>query len=214
MLLVFTYWFGVIGWIAFPDKYQFRKSEVVDGSTVQNSVESGWGNNRAVPLQTVWQGMIMVVDQGVRKDDVGEALDKFQWPAPCPNPAEYGCKPCQGPIVTYDCIRDRSETGSAPCLDEGAHGIAERERGMHACIVRKFCCLCACVCSSVVARHNPNSPCLPPSPPSPTTQCTFHSGSPLFPAFVLLSSLLPFVLHWSRRLAVKAGWLPATYRLR
>jgi hypothetical protein len=127
MLLVFTYWFGVIGWIAFPDKYQFRKSEVVDGSTVQNSVESGWGNNRAVPLQTVWQGMIMVVDQGVRKDDVGEALDKFQWPAPCPNPAEYGCKPCQGPIVTYDCIRDRSETGSAPCLDEGGHRIAVRE---------------------------------------------------------------------------------------
>ena len=42
----------------------------------------------------------MVVDQGVRKDDVGEALDKFNWPVPCPNPADYGCEPCPGISVT------------------------------------------------------------------------------------------------------------------
>jgi hypothetical protein len=41
MLLVFTYWFGVVGFVAFPDKFQFRRAEVVDGSTVQNSVEAG-----------------------------------------------------------------------------------------------------------------------------------------------------------------------------
>ena len=119
MLLVFTYWFGVIGFIAFPDKFQFRKSEVVDGSTVQNSREAGWGNNRAVPLQYVWQGLIMVVDQGVRKDDVGEALDKFNWPVACPDPAEYGCKPCPTINRNYDCILDRGPDGSAPCLDQG-----------------------------------------------------------------------------------------------
>jgi hypothetical protein len=84
-----------------------------------------------VPLQYVWQGIIMVIDQGVRKDDVGEALDKFNWPVPCPNPAEYGCEPCPGsPWVprTFDCILDRyppgvsdlmPDGGSAPCLDPG-----------------------------------------------------------------------------------------------
>lgn len=105
MLVIFTYWFGLIGFLYFPDKFQFRKAEVVDGSTVQNSAETGWGNNRAVPLQFVWQGMLMVIDQGVRKDDVGEALDKFNWPVPCPNPTEFGCPPCDGP-PTYECIKD------------------------------------------------------------------------------------------------------------
>ena len=143
MLLVFTYWFGVWGFIAFPDKFQFRRAEVMDGSTVQNSVETGWGNSRAVPLQYVWQGMIMVVDQGVRKDDVGEALDKFNWPSPCPNPAEYGCKPCPGLSITYDCILDRGEDGSAPCLDEGAIYSLSENHG--ACTYCVRTCLVACM---------------------------------------------------------------------
>ena len=108
MMIVFVYWFGVMGWVAFPDKFQFRKAEIVDGSTVQNSVETGWGNNRAIPLQYVWQGMLMVIDQGVRKNDVGEALDKFNWPFKCPDPGEYGCTPCTESIITYaNCIEER-----------------------------------------------------------------------------------------------------------
>jgi hypothetical protein len=63
MLIIFAYWFGVVGFLFFPDKYQFRRAEVVDGYTVQNSEEAGWGNDRAVPLQFVWQGVLMVIDQ-------------------------------------------------------------------------------------------------------------------------------------------------------
>ena len=35
----------------------------MDGYTVQNSEATGWGNDRAVPLQFVWQGVAMVIDQ-------------------------------------------------------------------------------------------------------------------------------------------------------
>ena len=102
MLIVFTYWFGAIGFLFFPDKFQFRRAEVIDGNTVQNDVINGFGNNRAVPLQYVWQGMLMVIDQGVRKEDVGEALDKLAWPLPCPDPSLYGCAPC--PSKSYECV--------------------------------------------------------------------------------------------------------------
>lgn len=101
MLVIFTYWFGSIGFLFFPDKFQFRRAEVIDGNTVQNDVLTGFGNNRAVPLQYVWQGMLMVIDQGLRKEDVGEALDKLAWPLPCPDPAMYGCAPC--PTKSYQC---------------------------------------------------------------------------------------------------------------
>ena len=116
MILVFCYMFGVVGFIYFPDKFQFRRADIVDGMTAQNNDE-GWGNSRAVPIDFIWKGVLMVVDQGVRKNDVGEALDKFIWPTPCPDPAEYGCMPCPGYSRTYDCIKDRMDDGKYPCTN-------------------------------------------------------------------------------------------------
>ncbi|EKX53016.1 hypothetical protein GUITHDRAFT_101463 [Guillardia theta CCMP2712] len=75
MGLVFIFWFGVVGFIFFPNLFQFRKAEIVDGSTQQP-----WQNNRRVPCGNVWTCMLMVLDQGLRKNDVGEALDKIPWP--------------------------------------------------------------------------------------------------------------------------------------
>eukprot|EP00960_Hanusia_phi_P035346 751648-Hanusia_phi.AAC.1 len=75
MGLVFIFWFGVVGFIFFPNLFQFRKAEIVDGST-----QPPWHNNRRVPCSNVWTCMLMVLDQGLRKNDVGEALDKIPWP--------------------------------------------------------------------------------------------------------------------------------------
>ena len=102
MILITSYWFAVIGFLIFPEKFQFRKAEVIDGTTAQNGV-NGFGNTRAVPLQYIFQGIVMVIDQGVRKEDVGDALDKFQWPNPCPDPVLFGCPPCPKPI-SYQCV--------------------------------------------------------------------------------------------------------------
>ncbi len=111
MILITSYWFAVVGFLIFPEKFQFRKAEVIDGTTAQNGV-NGFGNTRAVPLQYIFQGIVMVIDQGVRKEDVGDALDKFQWPNPCPDPSLFGCPPCPKPIA-YQCVQENTCTNQA-----------------------------------------------------------------------------------------------------
>ena len=67
-------------------------------------------------INTHTQGIVMVIDQGVRKEDVGEALDKFNWPYLCPDPGLFGCTPCPQPVtapsLTHTC---------APHAHTGAH---------------------------------------------------------------------------------------------
>jgi hypothetical protein len=75
MTLVFVYAFAVGGFIVFPNLFQLRKPEVVDGTT-----QMTWDNHRRVPCNSVWKCMIVILDQGLRKEDVGEAMDKIPWP--------------------------------------------------------------------------------------------------------------------------------------
>jgi hypothetical protein len=75
MMLVLLYAFAIIGFIFFPNLFQLRKPEVVDGSTQQP-----WQNSRRTPCTTVWKCMVVILDQGLRKGDVGEAMDKVPWP--------------------------------------------------------------------------------------------------------------------------------------
>jgi len=75
MMLVFVYAFAIVGFVVFPNLFQLRKPEVVDGTT-----QLPWENNRRVPCDTVWKCMIVILDQGLRKSDVGEAMDKIPWP--------------------------------------------------------------------------------------------------------------------------------------
>ena len=102
MILISSYSFAIVGFLLFPYKFEFRKAQIIDGSTAQDG-PNGFGNTRAVPLQYIFQGIAMIIDQGVRKADVGDALDKFQWPIACPDPTLFGCQPCPNPI-SYQCI--------------------------------------------------------------------------------------------------------------
>ncbi len=72
----------------------------------------------------------MVIDQGVRKEDVGEALDKLVWPLPCPDPGAYGCEPC--PSRTYECVL---RPVRYVCV------------GVGVCVCM---CMCVCVCVCVL----------------------------------------------------------------
>ena len=49
--------------------------QVVDGGT-----EYSWQNDRRVPCVNIWVCMLVIIDSGVRKEDVGEAMDKVAWP--------------------------------------------------------------------------------------------------------------------------------------
>jgi len=95
MLLVFLYAFAILGFVFFPNKFQFRKAEIVDGTT-----QWPWENNRRAPCDSVWKCMIVILDQGLRKEDVGEAMDKIPWPV-----QTYGgeCEPCPLDQVGVTC---------------------------------------------------------------------------------------------------------------
>lgn len=75
MGLIFLYWFAVIGFVFFPNLFQLRKAEVVHGTTQQP-----WQNDRRVPCVNIWTCFLVILDQGLRKEDVGEAMDKLPWP--------------------------------------------------------------------------------------------------------------------------------------
>ena len=43
MGLVFVYWFAVVGFLVYPNLFQFRKAEIVDGSTEFAWQAREWG---------------------------------------------------------------------------------------------------------------------------------------------------------------------------
>ena len=76
--------------------FQFRKAEVQNSNTLAQEL-----NTRAVPCDTVrayyflcsigllkcnihvlqvWVCVLMVVDMGLRTEDIGDGIDKFEWP--------------------------------------------------------------------------------------------------------------------------------------
>lgn len=72
LALVLIYFFGVFGFLLFPELFQFNESDVMGGRKLEP-------NNNGAPCTSIWKCSLVVLDMGFRKGDVGESLDDIPW---------------------------------------------------------------------------------------------------------------------------------------
>ncbi len=66
------YFFGVVGFILFPELFQFAEADIVGGRKLEP-------NNNGARCTSIWKCTLVVLDMGIRKADLGEAMDDIPW---------------------------------------------------------------------------------------------------------------------------------------
>jgi len=82
LALVMYYFFGVIGFILFPERFRFEKADVVGGRKLEP-------NNNGARCTSIWKCTLVVLDMGLRKGDIGEAMEEIQWNTSPDGPDQY-----------------------------------------------------------------------------------------------------------------------------
>lgn len=72
LALVMIYFFGVVGFILFPELFQFAEADIVGGRKLEP-------NNNGARCTSIWKCTLVVLDMGIRKEDLGEAMDDIPW---------------------------------------------------------------------------------------------------------------------------------------
>ena len=72
LALVFIYFFGVVGFMLFPELFQFAEADVMGGRKLEP-------NNNGARCTSIWKCSLVVLDMGLRKGDLGEAMDDIGW---------------------------------------------------------------------------------------------------------------------------------------
>ena len=67
LLIVMYYFFGVVGFLVFPEKFQLERPDVMGGRKLDP-------NNNGARCTSIWKCTLVVLDIGLRKGDLGEAL--------------------------------------------------------------------------------------------------------------------------------------------
>jgi hypothetical protein len=104
MVLVVVYLHAVVGFLAFPNNFQLRKAEIVDGAT-----QMPWENHRRVPCSNVWTCMAVILDVGLRSrrgtgEDLGFGLASMPWPT---KTVHDDCRPCLRQQVGITCPQEK-----------------------------------------------------------------------------------------------------------
>ena len=77
LALVTIYFFGVIGFMQFPELFQFAEADIMGGRKLEP-------NNNGARCTSIWKCSLVVLDMGLRKGDLGEVSMIGVWPAvPC-----------------------------------------------------------------------------------------------------------------------------------
>jgi len=79
MALIMYYFFGAIGFVLFPDVFQLERADVMGGRKQEP-------NNNSARCTSIWKCTLVVLDIGMRKGDLGEAIadDKLTWKVDVP----------------------------------------------------------------------------------------------------------------------------------
>jgi hypothetical protein len=72
LALVMIYFFGVVGFILFPELFQFEEADIMGGRKLDP-------NNNGARCTSIWKCSLVVLDMGLRKGDLGEAMDDIGW---------------------------------------------------------------------------------------------------------------------------------------
>ena len=72
LLLVLYYIFGVIGFLTFPEKFRLERPDIMGGRKLDP-------NNNGARCTSIWKCTLVVLDMGLRKGDLGEALEEIPW---------------------------------------------------------------------------------------------------------------------------------------
>uniref|UniRef100_A0A7S0QJ39 Ion transport domain-containing protein n=1 Tax=Cryptomonas curvata TaxID=233186 RepID=A0A7S0QJ39_9CRYP len=72
LALVMIYLFGVAGFALFPDVFQFAEAELSGGRKLEP-------NNNGASCTSIWKCTLVILDMGVRKEDVGESMNDLPW---------------------------------------------------------------------------------------------------------------------------------------
>jgi len=72
LALVTIYFFGVIGFMQFPELFQFAEADIMGGRKLEP-------NNNGARCTSIWKCSLVVLDMGLRKGDLGEAMDDIGW---------------------------------------------------------------------------------------------------------------------------------------
>ena len=65
LALVTIYFFGVIGFMQFPELFQFAEADIMGGRKLEP-------NNNGARCTSIWKCSLVVLDMGLRKGDLGE----------------------------------------------------------------------------------------------------------------------------------------------
>jgi hypothetical protein len=72
LLIVMYYFFGVVGFLVFPEKFRLESPDVMGGRKLDP-------NNNGARCTSIWKCTVVVLDIGLRKGDLGEALEHIPW---------------------------------------------------------------------------------------------------------------------------------------
>mmetsp|Transcript_19064 Transcript_19064/g.28050 ORF Transcript_19064/g.28050 Transcript_19064/m.28050 type:complete len:632 (+) Transcript_19064:2-1897(+) len=72
LLIVMYYFFGVVGFLVFPEKFRLERPDVMGGRKLDP-------NNNGARCTSIWKCTLVVLDMGLRKGDLGEALEEIPW---------------------------------------------------------------------------------------------------------------------------------------
>jgi hypothetical protein len=72
LAIVCIYFFGVVAFMLFPEIFQFAEADVMGGRKLDP-------NNNGARCTSIWKCTLVVLDMGLRKEDIGEAMDDIQW---------------------------------------------------------------------------------------------------------------------------------------
>ena len=67
LLIVMYYFFGVVGFLVFPEKFELERPDVMGGRKLNP-------NNNGARCTSTWKCTLVVLDIGLRKGDLREAL--------------------------------------------------------------------------------------------------------------------------------------------
>jgi hypothetical protein len=86
-IMMFIY--SAIGFVFFADKFEFEEAEIKDGYRQQYNVNSA-------RCDTIWKCFIVTIDMGLRKGDIGGAMDDLQWRDLYPGTSLQTCESVPG----------------------------------------------------------------------------------------------------------------------
>lgn len=82
LALLMFYYFGVVGFLVFPKYFMFGAADIMGGRKLEP-------NNNSARCTSIWKCVLIVLDIGLRKGDIGEAMDDIEWKAEQDVPDRY-----------------------------------------------------------------------------------------------------------------------------